>query len=138
MPNIDWSSLPERVKVHLIERLREPNITIEHLESLRDWIGKNPQVPEGDWYKDSDHSSWLDVVSIRRRSLRKEWPLKAGNPTRVLRMRLESAVGIGGAPGLISARPCNLRAEPLANGLPQTQNVGLGVHVIDGFRSKVT
>ena len=52
MPKINWQSLPLRIKQHLIERLRERQITQEDLEALKDWIGSDPEVPEGPWWKD--------------------------------------------------------------------------------------
>jgi len=36
----------------LIDRMRERAISIDDLNHLRLWIDSNPEVPEGDWYKD--------------------------------------------------------------------------------------
>jgi len=53
MPKIEtWSQLPSRVRDHLIERMRDRHITIEDLNRLRLWIETQPEVPEGEWYKD--------------------------------------------------------------------------------------
>jgi len=53
MPKIArWESFPERVRQHLIERMRERAISITDLNQLRLWIETSPEVPEGDWYKD--------------------------------------------------------------------------------------
>ena len=52
MPKIDWLSLPLRIKQHLVERLKEREITQDDLEALKLWIGRNPEVPEGAWCKD--------------------------------------------------------------------------------------
>jgi hypothetical protein len=52
MPKIDWRSLPLRIKQHLIERLKEREISQDDLETLKLWIAGNPEVPEGRWCKD--------------------------------------------------------------------------------------
>jgi hypothetical protein len=36
----------------LIGRMRERAISIDDLNRLRLWIESQPEVPEGDWYKD--------------------------------------------------------------------------------------
>ncbi len=53
MPRIGrWDNLPENVRQHLIDRMRDRAITIADLNQLRLWIESQPEVPEGDWYKD--------------------------------------------------------------------------------------
>ena len=53
MPRIDtWANLPSAVRQHLIDRMRDRGIGIADLNRLRLWIESNPEVPEGDWYKD--------------------------------------------------------------------------------------
>jgi hypothetical protein len=53
MPNIErWENLPEGVRQHLIERMRDRAISLADLNQLRLWIETRPQVPEGEWYKD--------------------------------------------------------------------------------------
>ena len=53
MPKVaTWQRLPEAVKQHLIERMRDRSITIADLNQLRLWMESEPEVPEGDWYKD--------------------------------------------------------------------------------------
>ena len=53
MPKIEnWDSLPEGIRQHLIDRMRDRAISIAALNQLRLWIESNPEVPEGDWYKD--------------------------------------------------------------------------------------
>jgi len=53
MPRIEsWGNLPEGVRHHLIERMRERAISIADLNRLRLWIESRPEVPESDWYKD--------------------------------------------------------------------------------------
>ena len=53
MPKIEtWNHLPEAVREHLIERMRDRSISIADLNQLRLWIEAKPEVPEGDWYKD--------------------------------------------------------------------------------------
>ena len=53
MPSIErWDRLPEGVRQHLIDRMRDRAISIADLNQLRLWIESKPEMPEGDWYKD--------------------------------------------------------------------------------------
>jgi len=53
MPKImPWKNLPANVRNHLIDRMRDRAISIADLNQLRRWIDTQPEVPEGDWYKD--------------------------------------------------------------------------------------
>ena len=53
MPRIEsWDNLPANVRQHLMDRMRERAISIADLNQLRLWIASQPEVPEGDWYKD--------------------------------------------------------------------------------------
>ena len=53
MPQItSWSHLPNAIRDHLIERMRDRKISLNDLNQLRIWIESKPDVPEGPWYKD--------------------------------------------------------------------------------------
>ena len=53
MPQLErWDSLPEGVRQHLIERMRDRAISISDLNQLRLWVEARSEVPEGEWYKD--------------------------------------------------------------------------------------
>ena len=53
MPKIEtWGNLPDAVREHLVERMRDRSISIADLNQLRLWIESKPGVPDGDWYKD--------------------------------------------------------------------------------------
>jgi hypothetical protein len=53
MPKIEsWDNLPANVRQHLMDRMRERTISIADLNQLRLWIMTQPEVPDGDWYKD--------------------------------------------------------------------------------------
>lgn len=53
MPKIArWDDLPENVRHHLTDRMRDRSISLADLNQLRRWIESQPEVPEGDWYKD--------------------------------------------------------------------------------------
>ncbi len=53
MPKIaPWNKLPAAVRQHLIARMHDRAITVSDLDRLRRWIESNPEVPDGDWYKD--------------------------------------------------------------------------------------
>jgi hypothetical protein len=53
MPKIPrWDNLPANLRQHLVERLRDRSISLADLNQLRLSIDSQPEVPEGDWYKD--------------------------------------------------------------------------------------
>ncbi len=53
MPQIEtWSRLPAAVRDHLVERMRDRNISISDLNQLRVWMESKPNVPDGLWCKD--------------------------------------------------------------------------------------
>lgn len=53
MPQVEtWSKIPAAIRNHLIERMRDRNITLEDLNKLRIWLESRPNVPEGAWFKD--------------------------------------------------------------------------------------
>jgi hypothetical protein len=53
MPRIEtWSRLPQEVRDHLVERMRDRGISLDDLNQLRIWMESKPEVPEGPWYKD--------------------------------------------------------------------------------------
>lgn len=53
MPKIQsWENLPQGVRQHLIDRMRDRAISLADLNQLRLWIEMRPEVPAGDWYKD--------------------------------------------------------------------------------------
>jgi len=53
MPKIEtWNRFPPDVRQHLIDRMRDRSISIADLNQLRVCIESNPDVPEGEWYRD--------------------------------------------------------------------------------------
>lgn len=53
MPPIEnWSRLPTALRDHLVDRMRDRNISVQDLNHLRLWMETKPEVPEGSWYKD--------------------------------------------------------------------------------------
>jgi hypothetical protein len=52
MPQIQWERLPREKWSHLRERARERQISEKDLFELADWKAQDPDVPDGDWYKD--------------------------------------------------------------------------------------
>ena len=53
MPQLErWGNLPEGVRQHLIERMRDREISVSDLNQLRLRVETRPEIPEGDWYKD--------------------------------------------------------------------------------------
>ena len=52
MPKIRFSDLPPGLWKHLLERVREREITLGDLGRLQEWVKSEPFAPDGDWYKD--------------------------------------------------------------------------------------
>ena len=53
MPKLErWPKIPAPVRAHLIERMRDRNITVDDLNRLRLWVESTPEVSIGRWYKD--------------------------------------------------------------------------------------
>ena len=49
MPKIErWANLPEGVRQHLVDRMRDRAISVADPQQLRLWIETRPEVPEGD------------------------------------------------------------------------------------------
>ncbi len=80
VPHIErWDNLPEAVRQHLIDRMRDRAISASDLNQLRRWIETRPEVPEGEWYKDFGSFKICGRGSSPRRSCSK------GKPQRVNR-----------------------------------------------------
>jgi hypothetical protein len=47
-----WDNLPKGARQHLIERMRDRELSASDLNRLRLWVETRPEAPEGDWYKD--------------------------------------------------------------------------------------
>ena len=53
MPQIEtWPRIPAPIRDHLIERMRDRNISLDDLNQLRVWLETRPNVPTGPWFKD--------------------------------------------------------------------------------------
>ena len=52
MPKIRFSDLPPGLWKHLLERVRQREITLGDLGRLQEWVKSEPFAPDGDWYKD--------------------------------------------------------------------------------------
>ena len=52
MPKVQWSKLPPALRDHLLDRLRDRQITVEDLYQLKLWRESEPDAPDGDWFKD--------------------------------------------------------------------------------------
>jgi len=52
MPQIEsWPRIPAPIRDHLVERMRDRNISLHDLNQLRVWIETKPNVPDGLWFK---------------------------------------------------------------------------------------
>jgi hypothetical protein len=52
MPKIQWNHLPREKWTHLRDRANERQISQRDLFDLAEWKAEDPDVPDGDWYKD--------------------------------------------------------------------------------------
>ena len=53
MPKLkSWDEFPTNVRNHLVQRMRDREITLEDLNRLRLWTETEPEVPIDEWYKD--------------------------------------------------------------------------------------
>ena len=52
MPKIEWERLPREKWAHLRRRAKERKISEGDLFQLAEWKAQDPEVPDGDWYKD--------------------------------------------------------------------------------------
>ena len=51
MPPIRREGIPEPLMAHLIRRVRQREISTSQLGLLARWLGTDPEVPEGQWFK---------------------------------------------------------------------------------------
>ena len=51
MPQIQRQNLPRALWVHLLERIKSRQISVDQLGLLADWLATQPEVPEGRWFK---------------------------------------------------------------------------------------
>lgn len=47
MPQVRRQNLPPRLLDHLLDRIDDRNISAAELGLLANWLGTNPEVPEG-------------------------------------------------------------------------------------------
>jgi len=53
MPQLEtWPRIPAPIRDHLVERMRDRNISLDDLNQLRVWLETRPNVPAGPWFKD--------------------------------------------------------------------------------------
>jgi len=52
MPKLQWENLPREKWAHLRKRAQERKVSMEDLFEVADWKSQDPDVPDGDWYKD--------------------------------------------------------------------------------------
>lgn len=52
MAKLQWEQLPREKWADLRDRAKERKISAQDLFELAEWKAQNPDVPDGDWYKD--------------------------------------------------------------------------------------
>jgi hypothetical protein len=80
MPKIQWDNLPKEKWTHLRERAKERKISMEDLFELAEWKSQDPDVPDGDWYKD------FGTFKLRGTGRLPSTFLMSGQPTRGKRL----------------------------------------------------
>lgn len=51
MPRVRRHNLPPDLLAHLLDRIKRRQISVEQLGLLSDWLGTEPEVPHGKWFK---------------------------------------------------------------------------------------
>ena len=51
MPKINRRKVPPGIFWHLLDRVHDRRIAPDQMEELVCWLDKEPEVPEGPWYK---------------------------------------------------------------------------------------
>jgi hypothetical protein len=51
MPKRRRHGLPQSLLVHLLTRMRQRNLSSEHIVLLARWLDTEPEVPQGKWFK---------------------------------------------------------------------------------------
>ena len=52
MPKLQWERLPREKWAHQRDRAKERQISEQDLFDLAEWKAQDPDVPDGDWFKD--------------------------------------------------------------------------------------
>lgn len=52
MPRIRRSNLPPALLDHLLDRIRDREVSASQLRLLAEWMDTDPVVPEGKWYRE--------------------------------------------------------------------------------------
>ena len=51
MPKINRRNVPPGILRHLLDRVHDRRIASDQLEQLARWLDREPEVPQGPWYK---------------------------------------------------------------------------------------
>jgi hypothetical protein len=51
MPKVRRRNLPPALLNHLVDRIKERQISADQLGELADWLDTEPEVPDGKWFK---------------------------------------------------------------------------------------
>ena len=51
MPKVRCQNFPRALFAHLLERIRQREISVEQLGLLNTWLEGEPEVPAGKWFK---------------------------------------------------------------------------------------
>ena len=51
MPRVRRQNVPPALLQHLLDRVQRRKIPASQLELLAKWLDREPEVPEGQWYK---------------------------------------------------------------------------------------
>ncbi|HWD94536.1 MAG TPA: hypothetical protein VG938_19560 [Verrucomicrobiae bacterium] len=51
MPRVRRKNLPPFLLEHLLDRIRDRNISADQLGLLAEWLDSSPEVPDGRWFR---------------------------------------------------------------------------------------
>jgi len=52
VPKIQWENFPREKWAHWRDRAKERRVSMADLFELANWKSQDPDMPDGDWYKD--------------------------------------------------------------------------------------
>src|SRR5436305_3697896 len=109
MPQLErWNNLPEGVRQHLIERMRDREISVSDLNQLRVWVETRPRRPRATGIKISALSNSAAADRNRKRSYSGvKWPKAKPSDHRLLlsgrqRRRIDCIRDAGSPPRLLN------------------------------------
>lgn len=51
MPRVRRQNIPPQLLSHLLDRVKQRHVSVEHLVLPANWLQTEPEVPQGKWFK---------------------------------------------------------------------------------------